>query len=1157
MIISLQVLQDRESELEAILNRARKCNGYLVDEELDENLQHQDEEAFLALEEQITKASQLCQEMIITKTTACLSQEIKDSLTEIEDRMEEDPEKDYSDWYPDVTKLLDEMAEGLRGSTLALDHELRNEVKLHKARLGCIRASTRDTNRIKEQKPPVDNNFKLNKITVPPFRGGLENWQAFWAKFKSAVHDHTGLSTELKNIHLQESIKDPSLEDYMRAAQVNHVPYDTVIANLQQRYDKPRELHSIYCHKLAELQPIKGTPAELSQAADTVFAAVTGLIEGGQSTIKHIATSLVAPILPKLLRTEWETRTDKTRGVADIFEWIDFMRGKANSINHEQKAPQHSFSRPPKEVKKSQKPKLRSESKVYLTDPQPAAVVESSPPKGRKQQFKGATSSCKVACTLCSTMHFIFQCKAFLDMSVPQRRAQVQLASLCSNCLRSGHSLSDCQSSFRCRLCKQQHNILLHTDSTPSAASVNKVQKNSLVSNNPQDKEKLMMTSQVILTGPTGNQKTVTAMLDSGAGVSVLSKQISQPLQLQQLDEWLTLNGIEAPEQATARPTSLVTVSSPHRDDWSQVIKVTVLPKVTTELPRHHLQSIRDMPYIQSLSPLADPLFHEPKHIDLILDVDFMDSILLPEKVTGPPGTPSAWKTELGWGVMGRYVPNSLSKCPTATVDSVAAAASEVPLDKQLERFWVMEELPKGLPPMSSQEEAVQEHYALTHLFSPPAGRYIVTLPKRVTTLQLGESRQRALTRFLRNEQGLLRKGNWTKFQEVVQEYLTLGHAQPVTAQELCLPVSQAYYLPMHAVFKQSSTSTKLRVVFDASSPTTSGASLNDILAAGSTLHPNLDHILIKFRSYRVALSGDVAKMYREVSLCESDRQLHRFLWRADPAEPISDFCMNKVTFGVTASPYVAVRTLQQTASDFSEPNSKATWHIKSSFYVDDLLAGADDTESALKLYQELRKVLLQGGFDLRKWRSSSPQVLSKIPQELQELLPKQEMVDAHTASYPKTLGITWDSRLDVMVAQVQLPENYISTKRGVVSDTAKSFDVLGWLSPFILRMKVLFQSLWREKIGWDTPLSEDLKAQHVQWRSELSVLKDITLPRCYFSDAAASSLQLHGFSDASEKAYAAVVYVRATYVDGSVTSRLVMAKTRVAPLKTLSVPRL
>ena len=390
-----------------------------------------------------------------------------------------------------------------------------------------------------------------------------------------------------------------------------------------------------------------------------------------------------------------------------------------------------------------------------------------------------------------------------------------------------------------------------------------------------------------------------------------------------------------------------------------------------------------------------------------------------------------------------------------------------------------------------------------------------------------------------------------------MREYLTLGHAQLVTNSELSVPVSACYYMPMHAVFKQASSSTKLRIVFDASSPSSSGASLNDILAAGPTLHPSLDQILMRFRSYKVALSGDVAKMYREVALCPSDRHLHRFLWRPELSGPISDYCMNRVTFGVTSSPYVAVRTLQQTAEDFSAPDSKTHWHIHHSFYVDDLLAGAEEVASAVQLFQDLRKVLLKGGFELRKWRSSSSQVLEQISNELQELVPQQDMVDAHSASYPKTLGITWNSRSYVMSAQVQFPNQFKSTKRGIVSDTARSFDVLGWLAPFILRMKVLFQAMWKEKVDWDTPLGEESKEQHQQWREELPILRDITLPRCYFSQAEKQTVELHGFADASTLAYAAVVYVRAVYVDGTVSSELVVAKTKVAPLKTVSIPRL
>ena len=444
-----------------------------------------------------------------------------------------------------------------------------------------------------------------------------------------------------------------------------------------------------------------------------------------------------------------------------------------------------------------------------------------------------------------------------------------------------------------------------------------------------------------------------------------------------------------------------------------------------------------------------------------------------------------------------------------------------------------------------------------TLMFSPPAGRYVVTLPKRATTLQLGESRRTALNHYLRNEQSLFRKGNWAQFQAVVQEYLSLGHAKLVTPQELCTSVQNSYHLPMHAVYKESSTSTKLRVVFDASSPTSSGASLNDILAAGPTLHPNLDQILIRFRSYRIALSGDIGKMYREVLLCNSDRQLHRFLWRPQTDQPVQTYCMNRVTFGVTSSPYVAVRTSQQAAADFSQPDSMASWHVHQSFYVDDLLAGADDIPSAVQLFQELRELLLKGGFQLKKWRSSSAEVLKNIPSELQELMPQQELVNNHAASYPKTLGITWDSRLDVMSAQVQLPDHYVSTKRGIMSDTAKSYDVLGWIAPVILKMKVLFQKLWKEKVDWDEELNEDFTAQQREWREQLPSLKNITLPRSYFLTAKSTSVELHGFSDGSDLAYAAVVYLRATYENGSITCRLVVAKTMVVPLKWVSTPKL
>ena len=246
-------------------------------------------------------------------------------------------------------------------------------------------------------------------------------------------------------------------------------------------------------------------------------------------------------------------------------------------------------------------------------------------------------------------------------------------------------------------------------------------------------------------------------------------------------------------------------------------------------------------------------------------------------------------------------------------------------------------------------EELVQQHYADTHSYIPDPGYYQVSLPRTNDQPSLGLNRPQALNRFLSNEWSLIKKGNHATFQSVVQEYFDLGHAVKVPPKDLTSH-GEHYYLPMHGVTKSSSTSTKLRVVFDASAKTTNHLSLNDILHAGPTLHPTLETILLQFRIHSIAISADISKMYRAVHLHPNDRDLHRFLWREDPNLPLQDFRMTRVTFGVTASPYLAIKSLQQTAHDFQDQYPLAAPIVLNSFYVDDLLTGAETPDQAISL---------------------------------------------------------------------------------------------------------------------------------------------------------------------------------------------------------------
>ncbi len=192
---------------------------------------------------------------------------------------------------------------------------------------------------------------------------------------------------------------------------------------------------------------------------------------------------------------------------------------------------------------------------------------------------------------------------------------------------------------------------------------------------------------------------------------------------------------------------------------------------------------------------------------------------------------------------MGRYNPNHTS--PSAPILNLAPSSSP---DSMLQRFWEMEEVPGQATCLSHEEALVVKQFDETHVHS--AGRYKVTLPRRSNAPLLGNSRVHAIQRFYSNERSISRRGQWEAFQSVIQEYLDMSHAEPVPTTSPPLPAGSTYYLPMHSVVKETSSTTKLRVVFDASAKTTSGASLNDCLMVGPTLFPNITDILLRFSIY-------------------------------------------------------------------------------------------------------------------------------------------------------------------------------------------------------------------------------------------------------------------------------------------------------------------
>ncbi|GFU77371.1 DUF1758 domain-containing protein [Trichonephila clavipes] len=326
-------------------------------------------------------------------------------------------------------------------------------------------------------------------------------------------------------------------------------------------------------------------------------------------------------------------------------------------------------------------------------------------------------------------------------------------------------------------------------------------------------------------------------------------------------------------------------------------------------------------------------------------------------------------------------------------------------------------------------------------------------------------------------------------------EYESLGHMIPVENNVKSMD-SKIYFLPHHAVMKGDSVSTKLRVVFDGTFKPSNGNSLNSILGIGKMLQPDLFTILVKFRLNEIAFSADIQQMYRQILIDQEDQNFQRIVWRKSKDFPIREYKLCTVTYGTASAPYLATRCLFQTGLDLERDDPVVSSLIKESFYIDDLMKGAPSSEEAISLIKTLSSILEARGFHLRKWRSNSSEVLSRISSNW---VGDNSNLEIHPDECSKALGLTWNSMKDI----------------------------------FIFNLK-------------DSPLSEALATKWKTFQKEFEQGCSIHIPR--WIHTASQQITLHGFCDASELAYASVIYAVQSQADGNTKVTLLVAKSRVAP---------
>ncbi|UYV72012.1 hypothetical protein LAZ67_9001549, partial [Cordylochernes scorpioides] len=372
---------------------------------------------------------------------------------------------------------------------------------------------------------------------------------------------------------------------------------------------------------------------------------------------------------------------------------------------------------------------------------------------------------------------------------------------------------------------------------------------------------------------------------------------------------------------------------------------------------------------------------------------------------------------------------------------------------------------------------------------------------------------------------------------EEVQGHMTRLTEVPVDDQE------GHCYLPYHAILGGQPDRRKFRVVFDASAKNKNGFSFNDRLYTGPKLQRDILSILMNCQRHRIFIMSDIEKMYRQILVRPSDAERQRIIWRRRSQDKLMAYRLNTVTYGTAAAPFLAMRTLLKLVEDEGAKYPRASRAIKEDTYVDYIITGADDLRDGMALRDELIELLRCGGFTLKKWSSNDPTILGNIAKEhcAQKIMFEQSKVI-------RTLGLGWIQSEDCFVYDVQsLEKTSVTTKREMLSFIAKLYDPLGWLAPVLVTGKIMVQRLWITGLHWDDPMDESLIETWTNFRKELNFIGSLRIHRWLGLERNTQGVQLHGFGDASEDAYAAAVYIRIPTDDG-VSVKLLASKTKNLP---------
>lgn len=1017
------------------------------------------------------------------------------------------------------------------------------------------------------------NNYcQLPPVQLPKFNGKYEDWEEFKNSFVSLVDRDSSLSGSRKFFYLKSVLSEEVLE-VIKSLQVTDVNYDIAWDLLQKRYENKGLIIHNHIKSIVEHPNLKyESYRDLRSLYDSLNRHLRSLESLGENVKAwdRLILYILAKKFDDSTRRDWET-FKYAKELPDMDDMHRFLNNKCDVLEK-------------LEIHKREHNNITKNTNKNTF--------------GKRGSFSQSlvVNNNIIKCAFCQENHPIKYCSRFLQLSVSQRINKIKEKRLCLNCFRNNHLSLNCRSP-KCNKCHKPHNILLHLENKTDFATSGErasslplqsdhatscpsgTRKNCLSNDNSVDSDieitatsvfendKLEITdsfaqatkyklgqSQVLLSTAmvniinNGQLVPARALLDSGSTSNFIREDFCDKIGLNKSETSHVVTGIGQNAVKLNMHTNISITSN--YNVFSKEINCLIIPKITDRLPRITFDNKHIN--IPNSFHLADPNYNISNEIDLLLGSQVFWEVMRHGQYQLGENMPMLQNTALGWVIAGNLKCNSNKNIYD---NSVSFLSINEKIDMQISKFWAIEELTNKIKILSDSEKYCELNFE-NSTKRDINGRFIVSIPFKDSLPKLGNSKEMALKRFHSLENKLMKNESLRQeYVSFMEEYKSLEHMREIDLDSKGL--NGEYFLPHHVVIKSTSVTTKYRVVFDASAKTDSGLSLNDVQFVGPALQNDIFSILVRFRKFQYVMTADISKMYRQILINDSHKKYQKIFWRATKNEPLKAYELNTVTYGCAAAPYLAVRCILQLAEDNKLLYPKESKIITNSFYIDDLLTGADSVEELIELQKNISNILLSAGFELRKWLSNDINILNNFL--LSEHLPSSVLRIGENDSTNKTLGIFWDARGDTIKYSLRSLDNNITqiSKRQILSLVCQIYDPLGLLGPVIILAKILLQDLWKIACPWDEKVPQNIFNKWLEFQKNLTYINNISIPR-YACLTNYVTIELHGFADASIKAYGACLYIRCVNETKNIISvNLLCSKTRVAPIQHVTLPRL